>query len=264
MFFIDGFGGIGKTYLWNTLSFRFRSEGKIVLNVASSGIASLLLPGGRTAHSQFGLPLDEAPMIHRWGIEAFERTMRDIMKEADIGASNKPFGGKTIVFGGDFRQILPVIPKGSRADVVHATINSSILWRRCRVLRLTQNMRLQVSSKTEENDSIEDFAKWILNVGDGKLGKSEDGETLIEIPDDICVKNSKNHVADIVDLIYPNLTKELSNANFFQNRAILCPTLEIVEKVNDHVMSLIPGEYKEYLSCDAVTKCDEELGIDHR
>ncbi|CAJ2661810.1 unnamed protein product [Trifolium pratense] len=125
-------------------------------------------------------------------------------------------------------------------------------------------MRLQVSSDIEENKSIEDFAKWILNVGDGKLGHSEDGETVIEIPDDICVKYSKNHVADIVDLLYPNLIAELSNVNFFQDRAILCPTLEIVEKVNDYVMSLIPGEYKEYLSCDTITKCDEELGIDHR
>jgi hypothetical protein len=41
MFFVDGYGGTGKTYLWNALSFKFRSEGVIVLNVASSGIASL-------------------------------------------------------------------------------------------------------------------------------------------------------------------------------------------------------------------------------
>jgi ATP-dependent DNA helicase PIF1 len=53
MFFVDGYGGTGKTYLWKTISYKLRSEGKIVLNVASSGIASILLPGGRTAHSQF-------------------------------------------------------------------------------------------------------------------------------------------------------------------------------------------------------------------
>jgi ATP-dependent DNA helicase PIF1 len=101
MFFIDGFGGSDKTYLWNVLSFHFRSEGKVVLNVSSSGIASLLLPGGRTAHSQFAIPLilteesccnidkeskkaelltmasliiwDEAPMINRLGFKAFDR-----------------------------------------------------------------------------------------------------------------------------------------------------------------------------------------------
>jgi ATP-dependent DNA helicase PIF1 len=57
MFFVNGYGGTGKTYLWKTLSYRLRSEGKIVVNVASSGIASILLPGGKTAHSQFGIPL---------------------------------------------------------------------------------------------------------------------------------------------------------------------------------------------------------------
>ena len=43
--------------MWRTLSAAFRSEGKIVLTVASSGIASLLLPGGRTAHSKFKIPV---------------------------------------------------------------------------------------------------------------------------------------------------------------------------------------------------------------
>ncbi|KAL3656127.1 hypothetical protein CASFOL_000523 [Castilleja foliolosa] len=58
VFFVYGYGGTGKTYLWRTLSAALRSKGHIVLNVASSGIASLLLPGGRTAHSRFGIPLN--------------------------------------------------------------------------------------------------------------------------------------------------------------------------------------------------------------
>ncbi|XP_061371567.1 uncharacterized protein LOC133314138 [Gastrolobium bilobum] len=35
----------------------FRSNGEIILNVASSGIASLLLPGGQTAYSRFRIPI---------------------------------------------------------------------------------------------------------------------------------------------------------------------------------------------------------------
>uniref|UniRef100_A0A0D3CXA3 ATP-dependent DNA helicase n=1 Tax=Brassica oleracea var. oleracea TaxID=109376 RepID=A0A0D3CXA3_BRAOL len=58
MFFVSGFGGTGKTFLWKLLSAAIRSRGDIVLNVASSGIASLLLQGGRTAHSRFGIPLN--------------------------------------------------------------------------------------------------------------------------------------------------------------------------------------------------------------
>ncbi|EOA19212.1 hypothetical protein CARUB_v100066440mg, partial [Capsella rubella] len=58
VFFVYGFGGTGKTFIYKTLSAALRSRGSIVLNVASSGIASLLLAGGRTAHSRFGIPLN--------------------------------------------------------------------------------------------------------------------------------------------------------------------------------------------------------------
>ncbi|KAK9174942.1 hypothetical protein WN944_026946 [Citrus x changshan-huyou] len=58
LFFINGHGGTGKTFLWNTIIAKLRSHSKIVLPVATSGIAALLLPNGRTAHSRFHIPLD--------------------------------------------------------------------------------------------------------------------------------------------------------------------------------------------------------------
>ncbi|GJZ46101.1 DNA helicase [Tanacetum coccineum] len=56
--FVYGHGGTGKTFLWKTILYTLRCEGKIVLAIASSGIASLLLPARRTAHSRFKIPLD--------------------------------------------------------------------------------------------------------------------------------------------------------------------------------------------------------------
>jgi hypothetical protein len=56
-FFLHGPGGTGKTYLYNTLCYHLRSQGKIVLCIASSGIAALLLMGGRTSHSRFKIPI---------------------------------------------------------------------------------------------------------------------------------------------------------------------------------------------------------------
>ena len=49
-FFIDGPGGTGKTFLYKLLLAKIRCQNKIALAVASSGIASTLLPGGRTGH----------------------------------------------------------------------------------------------------------------------------------------------------------------------------------------------------------------------
>ena len=70
-------------------------------------------------------------MTQRLCFEDFDRTLRDLMK------CNLPFGGKCIVIGGDFRQILPVIPGGDRATIVNAAINSSYLWSACTVFKLT-------------------------------------------------------------------------------------------------------------------------------
>lgn len=58
LMFVYGHGGTGKTFLWTTIISYLRSKGKIVLAVAASGIASLLLPSRTTAHSRFKIPID--------------------------------------------------------------------------------------------------------------------------------------------------------------------------------------------------------------
>jgi len=107
LFFVYGNGGTGKTFVWTTLLSCLRGQGKIVLAVASSKIASLLLLGDRTAHSRFKISIDlhnkstsnitqhmkmaelvrkadliiwdVAPMMHRQAFEAVDRTLRDLM-----------------------------------------------------------------------------------------------------------------------------------------------------------------------------------------
>jgi hypothetical protein len=131
---VCGHGGTGKTFLWNAIIAKLRSEKKIVLAVASLGVASLLLPRGHTAHSRFKIPFDindtvkckvkrgtmlaeliqvatliiwdEAPMTNRRCFEALDRTMRDILSKHIPSNALLPFGGKPVVLGGDFRQIL--------------------------------------------------------------------------------------------------------------------------------------------------------------
>ena len=143
-----------------------RSQSQIALGLASSGIAALLLPGGRTVHSRLKVPIDinelsvcnipkqsslaqlikrtklllwdEACMSNKHIAECVDRSL------SDICSSVLPFGCKVIVFGGDFRQILPVIKHGSRAEVVSACLNRSFLWRHVKVMKLTINMRLQI------------------------------------------------------------------------------------------------------------------------
>ena len=58
VYFVSGHGGTGKTFLWNAIITSLRAEGLIVLAVASSGVAALLLPCGRTGHSRFRIPIE--------------------------------------------------------------------------------------------------------------------------------------------------------------------------------------------------------------
>nr|GEX18611.1 helitron helicase-like domain-containing protein [Tanacetum cinerariifolium] len=55
--FVYGHTGTGKTFMWKAITCGLRSAEKVILAVASSGIASLLLPSGSTAHARFKIPL---------------------------------------------------------------------------------------------------------------------------------------------------------------------------------------------------------------
>jgi len=140
VFFLHGYGGTGKAFMWRTLASAFRSKHEIVLTVAISGIASLLLPGGRTAHSKFKMPVptfdnstcnidhdsdmtellrqtkliiwDEAPMAHRYTIECLDRTLKGIMSEGE-NKCDAIFGGKVIVFGRILGRFYLLYPEGT-------------------------------------------------------------------------------------------------------------------------------------------------------
>ena len=62
LFFIDGPSGTGNTFVYTLLLGTVHSQGNKIITVASSGLAALLMPGGRTAHSHLGIriPVDGA------------------------------------------------------------------------------------------------------------------------------------------------------------------------------------------------------------
>lgn len=61
LLFVNGHERTGKTFLWKTIVSGLRFESKIVLPIATLGIATLLLPGDRTTHLRFHIPLDGKP-----------------------------------------------------------------------------------------------------------------------------------------------------------------------------------------------------------
>ena len=74
-----------------------------------------------------------------------------------------PFGGITVAFGGDFQQALPIIPKGTKEQIIGAYIQRSRLWRHIKALHLTENMRVDPNDQESAQ-----FEQWLLDVRQGK------------------------------------------------------------------------------------------------
>lgn len=213
LFVLDGPGGTGKSFLLEKLLGCIRHAGCIALAVARSGIAAQLLTSGRTAHSTFRLPLDpdetstcnfgvrskeaallmktslivwdEAPMTHRYQCEALDRTLRDLLKR------DLPFGGITMLLSGDFRQTLPVTPRAGPAEVISASLKRSPLWRHF------ENMRVQTATNPESAQAAQDFADYLLRVGDGRHAVvNELGSDYVRIPTDMVLDVSSLRTVD--------------------------------------------------------------------
>ncbi|XP_071704660.1 uncharacterized protein [Rutidosis leptorrhynchoides] len=196
--FIYGHGGTSKSFLWKAIITCLRAKGKIVLTVASFGIASLLLPSNRTAHSRFKLPIDltdesicninkntqmvkllestdlivwdEAPMNNKRCFEVLDRSPRDI-----LGNKNSPFGGLTPL-------------------------------------------------EKERNTA---FSAWLLDIGNCEVGTRdlEDpvNSSWVQIPDTYCVPDDDNGLANLISFIYPPETLKNPSAAELQQKVIVCP-----------------------------------------
>ncbi|XP_024893165.1 uncharacterized protein LOC112468279, partial [Temnothorax curvispinosus] len=269
--FLDAPGGTGKTFVINLILAKVRLQKKIAVAVASSGIASTLLEGGRTAHSTFKLPLnmaheeypvcniskrsgqakvlqecsviiwDECTMSHKQALEALNRTLQDLRGKKTF------MGGTVVVLAGDFRQTLPVIPRSTSADELNACLKASDLWRYVTKMSLTTNMRVYLQKQT----SMREFSEKLLEIGNGKI-PAEKETGLITLPKEFC--NVLKKEEELAEKVYPNIEQNYKNHEWLCERAILAPKNESVKKINAHIQNLLPGEITTYKSIDSVTE----------
>ena len=294
-FFIDGAGGCGKTTVAKALLHAARARGDLALACASSGIAATLLPKGQTAHSTFKIPVegldecstcgvgglsgraellkqvkfvvwDEVFMVHRHGFEAVARLMRHLRRE-----DNLMFGGCTLLILGDLRQTLPVVPGGSRTEIVDACLTrSKKIWKKFTQMTLTQNMRvLSVESDTDRED-LARFCDYLIKMGNGELKTDSTGG--IKIPDRFLLP--PNDPLGLLKWVYGDKPEPLpeekscskavynnildKNIKYYGDKAILCPKNFDVNKMNEDILQTLPGEGRLCLSADAVMHGDDQ------
>ena len=177
---------------------------------------------------------DKAPMQHCHNHEAVDHTFHDICN------SEEPFEGLTVVFGGDFKQILTVIIKGSRAQIVGASFQQSVLWQSIKVLRLTENMQLNTNIEVEQA-----FAQWQLDLGHGRHTNE------IVLPDHF--KCGENSVESLINNIYPGFHLLLHQSDqYYSEQTILCSQNDDVDDINNTILEKFPGNPKVFNSADFI------------
>lgn len=78
------------------------------------------------------------------------------------------------------------------------------------------------------------------------MGNSHDGFTDFEILEHILIKDSKNPLYSIVTSIYPDLLSHILDATYQTNIAILAQTMEVVDEINEYMLSIIPQDPFNY------------------
>ncbi|XP_056695007.1 uncharacterized protein [Spinacia oleracea] len=271
-FFIDGPGGTGKMFLYNALYAEVRLMDKIVLATATSGIAAANIPSGRTAHSRFKIPIDidaslacdipkqgslaaliqettliiwdEASMARKENVESLDLLLRDLCDEKLL------FGGKLIVFGGDFRQVLPVVPRQTQREAVAVSLVSSGIWPQLTKFRLTENIRAR--------DDPE-FSAFLLALGNGELQTVN--KNFVQLPSKVVrhVEDGTDPITELSALIFPEFDSNSFSLDIFTTRAILTPMNDDVDTINTDLIQQFPGQAVVYKSFD--TMLDDNCNV---
>nr|XP_027118623.1 ATP-dependent DNA helicase PIF1-like [Coffea arabica] len=187
---------------------------------------------------------DEASMAKRDTIQAFDELLKDLMETSD------PFGGKVVVFGGDFRQTLPVIQGATKDQLIQASLLHSSLWSCMHKIKLKHNMRAVLDPA---------FSRFLLAVGEGAEPVDADNQICLpghmvipfhNIKDSLDRFLTKKISPRLIAYTFPDLNLYSSNPYEMISRCILTPKNTSVEDINEMMIQRFPGQLFTYTSSD--------------
>ena len=279
LYFVDGAGGTGKSFLFDAVLHYARGTGHVALACAWSGLAATLLPGGRTVSSRFGLPvplpadevqynvkansdkgrlltkariivIDEVSMVPLEALTAIDTCLRDICE------NNFPFGGKVIVFGGDFRQVLPVVPRAEAEEIKSHTVSRHPYFLSSRVVRHTLTHNRRAANDVE-------YSKFLLDLGDGAIPDEPSvGPHAIQLPDRLLMP-ATDGIVELVQWVFGDVrTQGLECVSTVESaddiaslsaKALLAPKNDVVDSVNDMILQTFDtSDVHTFFSSDCI------------
>ncbi|KAF4527518.1 hypothetical protein B566_EDAN015618 [Ephemera danica] len=254
LFYLCGVGGCGKTFFYRALCQHLRRNAKQFKCASWTGISALLLPEGSTCHYTFGLPIkitstststlelhsnkatvlreahvliiDEISMFQKEALRIVDEILRVVMN------NNKPFGGKLLIVGGDFQQLLPVINNVSANATALYSPCYSPLWPLFKMHRLVHNRRAAIDPA---------YAAYIAEIGRGAHPRLDGySPQAVRFEQQLLVAKE-----DIVRAVFGD--DVLATAD---DRAILTVRNAEAIRLNDEIVETLPGDLEELLSVD--------------
>jgi hypothetical protein len=165
-------------------------------------------------------------MVHKDVADTVERTLRDVMQ------NDRHFGGKAVLFMGDFKQLLPVVRFGSGHN---CTMHKCHWWRDMQLLNFSKNWRAANNPE---------YTTFLEEVGNGRI-------EFVEVPAECRVTS----YADLIDAVYGD-TWESSHQ-------ILALTLETCAAVNDMCFEKLPGVLTCVPASDKYIDCKDPDDFPH-
>lgn len=178
---------------------------------------------------------DEVSMCSSHIVNTVDRLLKDVMNN-----KRTPFGGKCVIFAGDFRQCLPIMSEFVSAENISSfLLHKSSIWNEVIHMSLNQNMRVLPTEK--------EFSNWLLEMGNGSLPALQFTD-LIEIPSNIVIPEDMSLCNEIYG-------KGVIRREYLRNSnvAILCVDNEDCFVINAECLNRMEGdEIFDYTSTDSI------------
>uniref|UniRef100_A0A183BU64 ATP-dependent DNA helicase n=1 Tax=Globodera pallida TaxID=36090 RepID=A0A183BU64_GLOPA len=265
LFMLTGDGGTGKTFAYNALIARLKSTMACrLLATASTGIAAQLLFEGATLHSKLRVPIDidddTMPMLDYESdpaklLRALELLIIDeisiadknvinyvdkLLRSIDVANNEKQFGGKIVVFGGDWKQLLPVAESSGAVglDNVNMAYWMSVKTTTWFTNKLVNIHRLTVNMRVTANQ--EDYRRTLKTWGTGvtvRTAATDDRRRpFVQLCKSLCLSSEDA----LIEFVFGDALKDpLANIEQLRGAAILCPLNKDTFKLNTDLMARI-------------------------
>uniref|UniRef100_A0A183CMG6 ATP-dependent DNA helicase n=1 Tax=Globodera pallida TaxID=36090 RepID=A0A183CMG6_GLOPA len=286
LFMLSGDGGTGKTFAYNALIARLKAKiGCRLMATASTGIAAELLFDGATLHSKLRIPLDieddTLPLLDYESdpakvLRALELLIIDeisiadknviayvdkLLRSIDAQHAEMQFGGKIVVFGGDWKQLLPVADSSGNCglDNVNKSYWLSVKTTSWFTSGLVNIHRLTVNMRVTGNQ--ENYRRTLKTWGTGVTVQTTSTDDKRTPYVQLCPSFCLNSEEALIEFVFGDALKDpLNNIEQLRGAAILCPLNKDTFKMNAELMTRIslavPASDQQtervYLSVDTV------------